>query len=283
VGDGDAGDFHGIFTGAGGGDGIEVDVGGRLVLAQGDEAALTDRTVARDLGEFDLGDEFRAQPGDAGFGLGKGGLFRDERLESFNETESFAVGESGADFSAGDEFSIFERSEEERAEAAERSLCFGVSADDKLLPGTAFGLEPVAPGSLEIAPAGLFAADAFEAVLAGLAKQIGALVAAPDLRKPEPGGILLDERFEFFEAFRERQVAEVAAVEMEQVEGDEGDAPGMTRLQRGLEIAEAGATFLVEDDGLPIEDEIVFCQGGELIGEVAELVRPSRAGCGCGA
>jgi hypothetical protein len=283
VGDGDTGDFHGIFTGAGGGDGIEVDVGGRLVLAQGDEAALTDRTVARDLGELDLGDEFRAQPGDAGFGFGKGGLFRDELLESFNETESFAVGESGADFSAGDEFSIFERSEEERAEAAERSLWFGISADDKLLPGTAFRFEPIAPGSLEIAPAGLFAEDAFEAVLAGLAKQIGALVAAPDLRKPEPGGALADERFEFFEAFRERQVAEVAAVEMEQVEGDEGDAPGMTRLQRGLEIAEAGAALSGRRRRPPRRGRNRVLSGWRADRRGRRTCLSSRAGSGCGA
>src|SRR3954447_10388712 len=123
------------------------DVARPLVLAQSEEARLTQPAGAGPLGEADLGDEPRLDPVGALRqrldGLAEGRLVRLERVELLAQVRQRPGVEPGADLAGVAQDAVLVVADEQRAEADARALRLGEAADHDLLLEEALELEPV--------------------------------------------------------------------------------------------------------------------------------------------
>ena len=124
------------------------DLRGGLVLTQAEEPRMAEAIVARPLGEADLGDELRGNPGHIAFtdrsGIVERGAVGAQLAHSPGELMERQLVESGPDLPRVPQAVAVEVPDEQRAKFEPRAPRRRVAADHKLLPVLAFELEPVA-------------------------------------------------------------------------------------------------------------------------------------------
>ncbi len=124
------------------------DLAGGLVVTQTEVPRMAQPTVARPLGETDLGDERRGDPGHVAFtdrpGVVERGAVGAQFAHLRGEFTERRLVESGADLAGVPQPVAVEVSDQQRAKFEPRAPRRRVAADHKLLPVLALELEPVA-------------------------------------------------------------------------------------------------------------------------------------------
>ena len=215
----------------------------------------------------------------SGRGTSTAALAVAERLHPLHQILDQLGVKSRADLAGVGELALILHREKQRAEAAPL-VALRPADDDEFLALDALDLEPVARPGAAVGRTGLLGDDALAAHPADLAEQLLSaaddVVAIKDRRRDA-----LEQRRKPFLALDIGQLANVLAAVDQQVEGVEGEICAFLVLQRRLEQLEARAAFVVERDGLAVDQ----ASGGELGGGLdqrLELVAPVLAVAGPG-
>src|SRR6516162_8132963 len=202
------------------------DLARALVLAQPLERGMAQDRVSGPAGEFDLGDEGRADPMDTLarrlLGQGDGRGLDDQSVELFAQIGETLGAKAGADASRIAQCSRRVVVTGEKG-AKTFALAFGVGkADDNdLLAIAAFDLEPSAAASLAVGRVAALGDDAFEAEAARLAKNGRTLARLVVAVAQYPLSVRRDDVGECRLAVFERCTGQVPAVAVKKVEGEE--------------------------------------------------------------
>src|SRR5262249_60747275 len=157
---------------------------------------VAQRAVARPLAEADLGDELRLDPRRAARGRVAGaegrvlacelGHLRAKRLQ-------LALVEAGADLARVAQGLVLVVADEQRAELLAAALRRGEAADDELLLGRAFPLQPVAAALAHVAAVRTLGDEALPAAAARLGEVLLAVLGLA-VRGPAHGGLAEAQR-----------------------------------------------------------------------------------------
>jgi hypothetical protein len=167
--------------------------------------------------------------------------------------------------------------DDDRAERPHRGFRRRIADDDKLLPLTAFGLDPIASATTAVWRIDTLRNDAFEAEAADMAQHgrtsLDEVLAVAD-RAVRP----FEQMFQLLLAGEQRIAAQIDPVEMHQVEAEEDEVCGLAIRERGLERREGRDAAVVESDHLTVDQGCLTRQGCKHIADgVAEPIGPVEA------
>ena len=230
---------------------------GRLVVAQAEVARMAQAAVARPLGEA------RSAPTSSGStqwvprGIGctsaKGGSSRSSSRSREPSVAQRVVVEAGADLAGVAQPAVLVVADQQRAEVRARALRRRVAADHQLLLGVALELAPVARAGGAVGAVGALGDDALEALAAGLAEELLAVLVA---MRREADRVRRSAARRRSSALRSRsgRSRTSRAVEAQDVEQVEEDRHALARA--ALEAREARDAAAVERHDLAVDDEV---------------------------
>src|SRR3954447_24980773 len=191
-----------------------------LVVAQAEEARVAQAPGAGPLGEADLGDELRLDPGHVALadraGVGERRVVPAQRAQPGAEVAQGVAVEAGADLAGVAQRAVVVVAEQERAELGPRPARRGEPADDELLALLALELEPVARAAVGVGAVGALGDQPLPPLAARL--RVEDLPALAAVRGQADRVLEVERRAQEALAGQQPAGAHVAAVEPEDVE-----------------------------------------------------------------